>query len=437
MSRGEDLARAIEDRREWALELLRRLIRIPSLEGAEKPCQEVVAATLRELGLDVDVWSPSIEELAAHPAYVPTEIGYANRPNVVGALAGLGDGRSLILSGHVDVVPTGPPELWTHSPWSGHVADGRVYGRGARDMKGGVVSNILAVAALQALGLRLAGDVRVASVVDEEAGGNGTLACVLRGYTGDACIFTEPTGLDRMAISGRGAQFFRITVPGQAGGTEYKHALVNPIDKAIGVYQAVEAYAVMRESAVSHPLYDGTGETKVPTGICRFHAGEWPSTIAARAVLEGTIECLPGEDIQQVKQAFKAFLQEWSSTDAWFAGHPLEVEWFGLWFEAAEIAPDHPVVTTIAGVARRVTGSAPAIRGGGGSDLRVPILYGDTPTVLFGPGGGLIHSSDEWVDFEQVLTCARILAETALAWCGEASNSEASGRGRDNPEPSD
>ncbi|MGI9418784.1 MAG: ArgE/DapE family deacylase [Geminicoccaceae bacterium] len=411
---------AIESLRDDALSLLQTLVQTPSLEGDEKACQEIVEARLRALGLDVDVWTPSDEELEAHPAYVPTGESYRDRPNVVGTLKGKGSGRSLLLAGHVDVVPTGPEETWTHSPWSGHVENGRVYGRGSCDMKAGVVSNIIATEALMRAGVRLNGDVLVVSVVDEEAGGNGTLAAVLRGHIGNACIFTEPTGLDEMAISGRGAQFFRITVPGQSGGTEYKHELISPITKAIEVFNAVEAYSIMRESAASHPLYDGMYDTKVPTGICKFQAGEWPSTVPEQAVLEGTIECLPGEDIHVIKDGFRAYLEEWSAKDPWLKDHPLKLVWFGLWFESAEIPSDHPMIKSLAKAASAVTGAAPAIRGGGGSDLRLPILYGDTPTVLFGPAGGRIHSADEYVEFEQVIACAKVLAEMAIDWCGEA-----------------
>ncbi len=204
-------------------------------------------------------------------------------------------------------MPIGPPETWTHGPWSGDFVDGKVYGRGSADMKGGCVSNILAVKALQNSGVNLKGDLILESVVDEEAGGNGTLACVLRGYTADACNFTEPSSLVNAAISNRGAQYFRITVPGQEGGTEYKHELVNPITKAIEVFQAVEAYSIMREFSVSHPLYDPFYFTKVPLGICKIQAGEWPSTVASQCVMEGTIECLPGEDIHEIKRISNIF----------------------------------------------------------------------------------------------------------------------------------
>jgi acetylornithine deacetylase len=414
------IAAAVERHRDEALRLLQALVRVPSLEGNEQPCQDILEATMRGMGLTVDRWCPSDDELRAHPAYVPTGKSYVDRPNTVGVLRGTGGGRSLILNGHVDVVPTGPEHLWQHGAWSGAYLDGRVYGRGSADMKGGVVANILTVLALQTAGIRLQGDVIIENVVDEEAGGNGTLAAVLRGYTGDACIFTEPTGLTRFAISNRGAQFFRITVPGQEGGIEFKHQLVNPISKAIEVFHAVEAYSIMRESVVRHPLYDDAYQTKVPTGICRFNAGEWPSTIASQVVMEGSIECLPGESIHEVKAAFKRYLEEWSAKDGWFKDHPLQVEWFGLWFDAAEIATDHPLVTTLAATAEGVTGQRVNITGAGGCDLRLPVLYGSTPAVLFGPKGAMLHSTDEYIEFEQVLMCARVLAHMAAAWCGQA-----------------
>ncbi len=265
------IAEAVESHRQEALELLQTLVRIPSLEGNEKPCQEITAEKMRALNLEIDIWDPPDDALQAHPAYVPTGKSYQGRPNVVGIRRGSGGGRSLILNGHVDVVPIGPEENWSKGPWSGHFEDGRVYGRGSADMKGGVVSNLIAVQALQTAGIQLQGDLIVECVVDEEAGGNGTLACIMRGYTGDGCIFTEPSGLGRLAVSNRGAQFFRIIVPGQEGGIEFKHELVNPITKAIEIFQAVEAYSIMRESTVSHPLYDAYWNTKVPTGICKFH----------------------------------------------------------------------------------------------------------------------------------------------------------------------
>ena len=420
MTLYDQIDEAIESLRGEALELLQALVRIPSLEGDEKPCMDLLERHLRGMGLEVDRWIPDDDELAAHPAFVPTGMSYAERPNVVATVKSAGGGRSLKFNGHVDVVPIGPAELWEHGPWSGEFSDGKVWGRGSADMKGGVVSNVLCAMALQKAGIALNGDLIVECVVDEEAGGNGTLASVMRGYSADACIFTEPTGLDKLAVSNRGAQFFRITVPGEEGGVEYKHDLVNPIAKAFEVFHAVEAYSIMRESQVSHPLYDEVYNTKVPTGICRMAAGEWPSTIASQAVLEGTIECLPGEDIHEIKADFKRFIQEWSAKDPWFKAHPLGFEWFGLWFDAAQIDPAHPMVGVLSAAAKSVTGRDVEVGGAGGCDLRLPVLYGDTPAALFGPSGAMIHSTDEYIEFEQVIDCARVLCRMAVEWCGVA-----------------
>jgi acetylornithine deacetylase len=418
MNPKSKIREAVENAREEMLELLQTLVRVPSLAGNEKPCQEIVAEKMRALGLEIDMWEPQDDELQAHPAFVPTGMSYKERPNVVGICRGNGGGRSLVLNGHVDVVPTGPEETWSRSPWAADYEDGKVYGRGAADMKGGLVSALFAVQALHSAGIELKGDVIVESVVDEEMGGNGTLACILRGYKGDGCIFTEPSGLYGIGIANRGAQYFRITVPGQEGGTEYKHDLINPIAKAMEVFQAVEAYSIMRESSVSHPLYDPIYNTKVPLGICKISAGEWPSTVASQCVMEGTIECLPGEDIHEVKEAFKTYLMEWAAKDAWLNEHPLEIEWFGLWFEPSEIGTDNPFLLTLTDVVEDVTDVRPIAAGAGGCDLRLPIKYAGTPAVLFGPAGGMVHGTDEYVEFEQVVTCAEILAMTAIEWCG-------------------
>jgi len=418
MSLKANIDQVVEDMREEILSLLQRLVQIPTLAGDEGPAQDIIWEKVKSLQMEMDRWDPPDDELARHPAYVPVDKPYNNRPNVVGRYRGSGEGRSLILNGHVDVVPTGPEEHWTSSPWSANFVDGKIYGRGSADMKGGLTSAIFAVQALQKAGIRLKGDLIVESVVDEETGGNGTLACILRGYKADGMIFAEPSSLGAIAVSNRGAQYFRITVSGQEGGIEYKHDLVNPITKAFELFQAVEAYSIMRESVVSHPLYDFLYNTKVPLGICKIQGGEWPSTVPSQVVLEGSIECLPGEDIQVVKEGFKKYLMEWNAKDPWLKEHPIKLDWFGLWFEAAEIAPDHQLPGMLAATAAEVTGNTPLIGGAGGCDLRLPILHGSTPAVLFGPAGGLIHSFDEYVEFEQVVACTKIFARFAMDWCG-------------------
>jgi acetylornithine deacetylase len=221
-----------------------------------------------------------------------------------------------------------------------------------------------------------------------------------------------------MLISGRGAQFFRITVSGEEGGTEYHRDLVSAIDAAYTVYNAVKHYARMREAVVSDPLYEGRERTKVPTAICTIQAGAWPSTVPAEAVMEGTIECLPGEDIHQVVDDFEHYLREITADDLWLKDHPFTFERFGLWFEAAGIQPEDPFVLALQSASRVALGHEPRVLGGGGSDLRLPILYADCPTVLWGPGGGPIHSVDEWVSIDQLVEMLKASLIAAMKWCG-------------------
>ena len=173
----------------------------------------------------------------------------------------------------------------------------------------------------------------------------------------------------------------------------------------------------MREAQADDPLFASHGATKVPVAICRIQAGAWPSTVPGEAVLEGSIECLPGEQIDEVVATFERYLRE-CAADPWLAEHPIQFETFGLRFDAAGIPADHEFVEIVSQAAQRATGERPEVSGGGGSDLRLPVLYADCPTILFGPGGGPIHSVDEWVSIDQLVATLQICLITAVEWCG-------------------
>jgi acetylornithine deacetylase len=273
--------------------------------------------------------------------------------------------------------------------------------------------------ALLETGIKLKGDLQMQFVVDEENGGNGTLDAILHGYRGDATIFLEPTSPNFLVISSRGAQFFRINVPGKEAPIEHTRTTVNVIEKAFLLFQAVQSYASWRAAGADHPLYDWD-PTKIPVAVCKIQAGSWPSTFPSLCFMEGSLECLPGEDIETTKEQFKAYLLEAASQDDWLKENPPQIEWFGLRFESAETASDSALITEFTRSYQRVTGNLPAILGGGGSDLRLPILYADSPSALFGPTGGAIHSTDEYVDVDSVMEVMRVLGRFILDWCGVA-----------------
>jgi acetylornithine deacetylase len=411
-----NLENAISSRRDQVIELIQEMVRRPSYEG-EGEVQNFITQWWRIRGIEPDIWFPDIEELRSHPGFVDVDYDYKDRPNQVVLFKGQGGGRSLALNGHTDVVPVDPAP-WTYGgPWSGEFVDGKIYGRGSVDMKGGVACAMIVMDALLECKIKLKGDLHMQFVVDEENGGNGTLGAILRGYRGDATIFLEPTSPNFLVISSRGAQFFRINVPGKEAPIEHARTTVNVIEKAYVLFNAVQSYASWRASVADHPLYEWD-PTKIPVAVCKIQAGSWPSTFPSQCIMEGSLECLPGEDIEKTKEQFKAYISEAATQDEWLKDNPPTIEWFGLRFESAETAIESPLVDQFSTSYEQVTGNKPAILGGGGSDLRLPILYADSPSAHFGPTGGAIHSTDEYVEIDSVMEVSRILGRFILDWCG-------------------
>ena len=200
---------------------LRELIAVPSLDGDESEAQRRVAAWMRAAGLETDVWTIDLGELAGHPDWCHE----VDRDEALGVVGWLGErpagraagdaaaGRDLLLNGHVDVVPVGDAAAWTTPPWDPAVRDGCVYGRGAVDMKGGLCCALFAAKAIRDAGIRLCGRLSVASVVGEEDGGTGTLGTLLRGHAADGAVVVEPTRL-HVVPAQAGSLMFRLIVHG-------------------------------------------------------------------------------------------------------------------------------------------------------------------------------------------------------------------------------
>jgi acetylornithine deacetylase len=429
-----DLRAAAENHRPRMVELLREAVAFESVSGEEGDCARWFEAQLRRLDVELDVWEPDAAELGRHRAFVPAWPDYAGRPNVVATRRGRGSGRRLILNGHTDVVPVDDVGKWTRDPWGAAVEGDRVYGRGTVDMKGGCVVALGCLEILEELGVELAGDVAVHFVVDEEATGNGTLAAVLRGHygPGSACIFLEPTGTDALIAASRGAQYFRITVPGYEVATEYQAEYPNAITEAARLVLAIDEFRRTRELSASHPLYGKEyqsvyAETRVPHAVCRVEAGAWPSTLPASCVLEGTIECLPGEDIDAIFALFRDYVLDVARASPWLRDNPPTIEAFGLRYEAGATEAGDPFVQLVAGVGEEVTGAPPPVVGGAGNDLRHAVLYGECPAVVFGPSGSSFHAVDEWVSVDDLVRFLEIALRVAVEWCGEANETITAG----------
>ena len=397
------------------VETLRELIAFESWGGREGPVQTRMAELLEGAGMDTDVWPIDLDSLRRHPAY-GAEIERDEALGVVGR-TGAGRGPTLILNGHVDVVPAGDVERWSVPPWRGTVQHGRVYGRGSADMKGGLCCALYAVRALREAGVELAGSVMIQSVVGEEDGGMGTLAAVERGYTADAAIVLEPTELV-VAPAQAGALSFRITIPGRAAHGALRTEGVDPLGKFARIYHALEALEQTRNERLRHPLFD---DYEIPYAICvgTLRAGIWASTVAEDLVLEGRFGIGIGEDSEQARRELEAAVEAVASQDDWLREHPPVVAWWGARYEPAAIPSDHPLVSALAGSFEAVAGRRPAVRGMPyGADMHLLVHQGRTPTVLFGPGDvRRAHAPDEFVPIAELEAATRTLALTMLRFC--------------------
>ncbi len=410
--------KTIERDREEIVGYLRRLISIPSVTGNEKEIQNFISKKLGDMGLSLDVWEPDISELQRHPGYVPVVDDYKDRPNVVGKKRGEGGGKSLLFNGHVDVIPPGSVHAWKHDPWGGEIEGDRVYGRGASDMKSGLAAMTMALDAILKSQITLKGDVILEYTVDEELSGNGTLACIQRGYKADAGISCETSGL-RVQPASIGRMWFEIFVTGKPAGIQRRWEGVNAIVKGYTIVEAVSAFEEERVSKLSHPLYPDTREA-LPCMVCVFQAGSFPSAFPHSCLLKGSIATLPGEDSEGLKRSFVEHILAVAQNDSWLKDHPPKVKFTGYFAEPSEIPVNHPIVKTVSVNFRKVAEKNPIISGRlGAADTRFLNKYGETPTVIFGPGPTeQMHAVDEWVRIDDLITATKVLALTILDWCG-------------------
>ncbi len=393
----------------------------------EAALQTYLAARLRAAGAETDLWEPAPEDVAGSPMIAPG-LRFDGRPQLVARFPGTGGGRSLLLNGHIDVVTAEPREQWTGDPFRPEVRDGKLYGRGACDMKGGIASMVLAAETLAALGLRLAGDLLVCTVTDEESTGAGGLAAVAHGVRADGGIVTESTDFG-ILIACRGSLIPTITVPGRAGhaGCRQSHwrdgGAVNAIDKAGVVADALRRLEMdWRQRTDEHQPYPSSSEI-VPVQIA---GGEWIVSYPASCRLVYHVSYLPAQaDVGgwggRVREEITNWVMRACQADPWLAEHTPTIEWAPE-VPAAAVAPDEPIVPVV------LAASAAAGRGGGRLEISgwydgATFTLGGTPTIAFGPGNGsaLAHVVDEYMPVDDLVAAAQALALAVLRFCGTAS----------------
>jgi len=397
------------------VDYLCELISIPSFGGQETLAQKNIAAKMRKLGLNVDDWDVDFEKIQRHPAY-SMSISRKKGMNVIGAYGG-NKGRSLILNGHIDVVNAGDETKWRYPPWKGTIENGMVYGRGSADMKGGLVSALFAVKALIDAGVPLEGRVMVESVIGEEDGGVGTLDTVVRGYRADAAIIPEPSELD-VVPAHAGVMAFKVTIQGKASHASLRDEGVSAIEKFVPLFDALKELEKERNSRIKDPLYSRFNIPS-PLSIGKIVGGDWPGTVPESLYFEGRVGVHSDETCEQVQRQVENTIKKVSETDPWLREHPPSVDWSGYRFDPGKISLNHPIMETVKASYNAVTGSLPRVEGKTySSDMRLLINWGETPTMIFGPGElRMAHSANECVSIKNLEVVAKTLAITILRWC--------------------
>lgn len=407
----------VDKNREEIVQTLSALVRMPTLVGHEGEGQKLMKSLFSNLGLKVIAFEADYDKVSRHKAFSHSGYDFKGRPNVIGILEGKPSAKSLKLSGHMDVVPAEPASDWEFGPWEGKVVGNRLYGRGACDMKAGLIANYFAVKSLIDAGVKPDGTVIIESVIEEEAeGGGGTLACLIEGYTADGLIISEPSG-ETIGVATAGVHWFRVRVTGKPAHAGRAHAGVNAILKMNKLCQALAQLDAKRGREIHYPLFEIESPRSCHLNIGTYKAGDWPSIVPSWAEIECRIGSIPGEDTAVVKKQVEATIKRVAQADEWLKEYPPEISWFGLQAEPWEQNPEHPLVTTFKSCAEKALGRKVDLRGSPASADTQYVTYFNIPTLVFGPKGDNSHATNEYVDLDSVVNCSKVLASFIMDWC--------------------
>ncbi len=440
----------IAEKESDSVDFLARLIRIPSLTGEEGTAQAFLSAHAREFGMTVELSEPDLglifekyPESAQYPTHWKHDLilpyydlpsyeallnsgktdvlNYKNRPNLVATLKGSGGGRSLWLTGHIDTVTIEPKEDWQRDPFGAQIIDGRMYGRGASDMKGGLSAALLAIQWLTEAGVKLRGDVIFASSVNEEHSGSGTLSLVAQGLRADAAIVMEPTRNCVYATT-PGDVYWEIILTGvpRSPGARWDGkslAGVSAIEKTAPIIKALLDVENDHNKLPPHPLHRDKNPFSCIIG--EIAGGTYPTVTANSCRIRGCMYFSPGlGSVNNIMKRIKERLDHETNSDPWFKDFPVKLH-FLHHRNSAVTSENEPIVDVIQQAAKAIRPDVPNITGSPFcTDMEYLVNQGKIPTVIFGPGSiEYAHKSDECISIEEFLQGIQTLALAIYRWC--------------------
>lgn len=418
------LCDAVDDRFDRQISFLSELTSHPSTRGQEQSAQAFMAQELISRGYVVDRWQIDLSVISHLPGFSPVEGPYEDAVNVVGAhRSQSGRGRSLILNGHIDVVPAGPLDMWDSPPFEPRVADGWLYGRGGGDMKAGLASNLFALDALAACGLAPGADVFFQSVVEEECTGNGALACLARGYAADAALIPEPFS-ERLVTAQLGVLWFQVHLKGLPTHVAYAGTGSNAIEAAIPLIAALHEMEHRWNAADRRTTDYAHMDHALNLNVGRIVGGDWTSSVPAWCVFDVRMGLFPGQSLDAAKAEIEEVILEAARGNAFLRNSLPEIIYHGFCAEGYALSQDSSeaaatAMSTLEQAHRGVTGEAlerEAITAT--TDARFFGLYADTPALVYGPRAEAIHGFNERVDVESMRRVTKATALFIAQWCG-------------------
>lgn len=439
--------------RQESIDRLSELVRIRSLTGEEGDAQAYMAERLRELGAEVHVTEPDVSlmfEAFPHIAQFPTHwqhdlilpyedlptyealrdsglesvLNYRGRPNVVGVFRGTGDGRSLILNGHIDTVTIEPAAAWCRDPFGGEIENGRMYGRGTTDMKGGLIAGLMALTYLHRAGVPLRGDVMLQSVVNEEHSGNGTLDLVCRGWQADAAVVLDGTD-NRIAVSHPGGLYWEIAIPGvsRSPGARWEESRLSGVSAIEKLPCIIDALLELEQTYNARAVSDDHERGRAPLALVigKIAGGHYETATAAEVILRGSAYFSPkAGDVLGVMQSFRDCIAAANASDEFLSCHPAQLR-FLHHDDATDQDPDIEIARHAAAVLASRGADGSVRPGPSACDMRHLVNQGGIPSIIFAPGTfGQAHKTDEFIELDNFTACIEHLIVMIASWCGEA-----------------
>ncbi len=396
------------------------LIRYPSVRGQEHTAQAFVHDALAARGYAMDRWVVREEEIQDHPGFSPIAVPYDNAVNVVGThTPRQAKGRSLILNGHIDVVPVGPRDMWSRDPFDPAIEGDWIYGRGGADMKAGIAANIFAVDALRRLGLQPAATLYQQSVTEEECTGNGALAALVRGYKAEAAIIPEPSEclLTRANV---GVLWFQVEVRGRPVHVREAGTGSNAILSAYTVMRALYDLADKWNAEKPRPAPFEGMDHPLNMNVGKIEGGDWASSVPAWCRFDCRIAIFPGEDPKDAAAEIENAIRAAAAADPFLSNSPPKVSFNGFFARGYVLEEGSEAEGTLAqAFANANEGqSLETTVATGYLDGRVFVLYGGCPCMVFGPASESIHGFDERVSLDSVKRVTKTIALFIADWCG-------------------